>query len=362
MKNRKIAMVYDWVNQWGGAERVVKAVGDIFPESDLFTGVYDQKKASWAEKSFKNIYPSFLNFLPWAKDRYRSYVFLFPRAFHGLNFKNYDLVISITSYPGKFIFVQPPTCHLCYCLTPPRFLWQKNLLSLEKQKLFPLWFGLRVRDVLAANNIKHWLTISKNSQRRIRKFYRKEAKVVYPGIDLNQFKPCLGKRENYYLAVSRLVSYKKIDLAISVFNKLGWKLKIIGIGREYEKLKKMAKGNIEFLGQVSDNDLVFHYQRARGVIFPQEEDFGLVPLEAQACGTPVLAFGRGGALETVIPGKTGEFFSVQNEESLLNCLKYFVKKNYSPKKCYQNANQFSLSEFKINFKKEIESMLSKKSR
>lgn len=354
MKNEKIAVVYDWVNQWGGAERLLTWLGQAYPETDLYTSVYDSKKAPWAKKHFKNIYSSWLNYLPLSKSKYYWYFPLLPLAFQSFNFKKYDLVISVTTYPGKFIKTIFPAKHLCYCLTPPRFLWQKESLPVKLQKFFPLAFYWRMKDVLAAQNPDLLLSSCQNVQKRIKKFYQREAKVIYPGVDLEAFKLSVKKRQDYFLLVSRLVDYKKVDLAIKAFNDLGWKLKIIGEGRGEKKLKALAKGNIEFLGSVCEKDLVLAYQGAKAVVFPQKEDFGLAPLEAQACGTPVLAFKKGGALETVMAGRTGEFFFPQNEKSLIQSLQAFVKKRYNFRHCRENAERFSKEAFVKNFKKEVE--------
>ncbi len=353
----KVAVVYDWVNQWGGAERLLSWMGEIYPGADLYTSVYDSKKAPWAKKHFKKVYSSWLNYLPFSKTKYYWYFLFLPLAFKRFNFEDYGLVISLTSYPGKFIKTRGKTKHLCYCLTPPRFLWQKESLPLKLQKFFPLGFNLRVKDVLAAQKPDLFLATCKNVQARIKKFYHRESKVVYPGVDLDKFRLLEKKREEYFLLVSRLVEYKKVDLVIKVFNKLGWSLKIIGEGREEERLRSLAGDNIQFLGKVSEEELVSVYQQAKAVIFPQEEDFGLVPLEAQACGVPVLAYCKGGALETVMEGKTGEFFFSQSEESLLQSLKTFIKKEYSSRHCRANAERFSKKVFVKDFKKQVNSLL-----
>jgi len=353
-KFKKVAIVYDWVNQWGGAERVVSLLADLFPASNLYTGVYDRIRAPWAKKKFKNIHPSFLNGFPLVKANYYWYFSLFPLAFKSFSFDQYDLVISVTSFAGKFIITNPKTLHICYCLTPPRFLWQRESLPNSFKKLFPFLANLRIKDVLAAQRPNLFLTSCQNTSQRIKKFYRRKAEVIYPGVDLQKFKLSSEKRKKYFLLASRLVEYKKTDLVVSTFNKLGWPLKIIGTGRQEGRLKKMAKNNIEFLGQVSENILVPAYQQAKAVIFPQEEDFGLVPIEAQACGTPVLAYGRGGALETIIPSQTGEFFSKQNEKSLIQSLHEFKPEKYKAQNCRMSAERFSKKSFIKNFKKVLE--------
>ncbi len=349
-KNLKTAIVYDWANQIGGAERVVELIAKIFPNSDLYTAVYDPKNAPWT-KSFNKIVPSFINNLPLAKKNYHWYFSLLPLAFESFNFTGYDLVISVTGYPGKFIITRPETCHICYCLTPPRFLWNKENLPKSFSKFSPLHYRLRAEDQLAANRPDYLFTTCENTANKIKKIYRRKSEIIYPGINTKKFIPLKnGSIDDYFLIVSRLVEYKKVDLAIKTFNILKWPLKIIGSGREEKKLKSIADKNIEFLGKVDDNALVSHYQNCRAVIFPQEEDFGLVPIEAQACGKPIIAYRKGGAIETIIPGVTGEFFSSQNPASLIELLKSFNQKIYKPENCRKNSLKFREERFLEIFK------------
>ncbi len=357
MNIKRVAIVYDWVNQIGGAERVLEAIHQIWPKAPLFTSVYDPNKADWAQK-FPSVKASFLQRLPGTKRYYHLFAPLIPIAFEQFRFDHYDLVISITSGPAKAIITKPETCHICYCLTPPRQFWQKQFLP--QSWLFPWLAPLRAQDYFLSRRPDYFLTISHYVAQRIKKFYQREAVVIHPGVDLTRFKPAAHqskKRERYFLVVSRLVNYKRIDLVIKVFNQLGWRLKIIGSGREEKKLRKMAGQNIVFLGQVDDQRLVREYQYCQAVIFPQEEDFGLVPIEAQACGRPVIALARGGALETIIPGETGEFFFPQEESELFKLLKGFDLGKYSPQACYQNACRFSLKNFVLSFKNRVAELM-----
>jgi len=353
MKKPKVALVYDWLNQWGGAERIICSLQEIFPQADLYTGVFAPQAAKWVRQKFRQPRTTFLNRLPAASQKHYFYFYLFPFAFESLDLSSYDLVISLTSFPGKFILTGPETFHLCYCLTPPRFLWQRRSLSGWARAAFPLLAGLRLKDALAAERPDWFFASCHNVARRIEKFYRRKAEVVYPGIDLQRFRlnPAVRKKE-FFLVVSRLVEYKRVDLVVEVFNQLGWPLVIVGRGRKEKELRRIARKNICFLGKVSDSKLVTLYQQARAVICPQEEDFGLVPLEAQACGCPVIAYGYGGARETVQQGVTGEFFSLQTKESLLELLMSFRSEKYRPEKCRENAQKFSHKKFLVTFKEQ----------
>lgn len=351
----RTAIVYDWVNQWGGAERVVLSLSKIYPNSDLYTSIFDPKDGKWAVGHFRKIYSSFLNRLPWAKKKYYLYFPLLPLSFESFDFSSYDLVISVTTFPGKFIITRPPTFHISYCLTPPRFLWERKTLPKRLKRFYPLLFWLRLEDFYSSSRPDYLLATCRNVARRIEKYYRKQVEIVYPGVDLSVFSPAPKvEKEDFFLMVTRLVEYKRIDLAIEAFNVLGVPLKIIGEGRLKAKLEKMSKGNIEFLGRVSERELVGYYQRCQALIYPQEEDFGLAPVEAQACGTPVIAYGKGGVLETVIPKKTGEFFSKQTPDALIEIIKGFDSRRYSLDECVKNAQKFSLEKFMLLFKKKVE--------
>ena len=374
----KVALVYDRVNKWGGAERVLLALHEIWPEASLYTAVYNPKTAPWA-KVFKVI-PSFLQGFPAAKSNHEFYAPLMPLAFESFNFDGYDVVISVTSEAAKGIITKPKTLHLCYCLTPTRYLWsgynQHFDTPLKKTLSLPLIENLKKWDLVAAQRPDDYLAISKTVQERIKKYYSRESEVVYPPIDTEKFHPPAGglnpksqinqkykmqsfdiaqdKNSKYFLVVSRLVKYKKVDLAVEAFNKLGWELKIIGTGREMGKLRRLAGPNIEFLGHLTDEALLGYYQNCQAVVFPQEEDFGLVPLEAQACGKPVIAYRAGGALETVIESKTGLFFYPQTAEGLEKSLRQFVAVRFRKEDCRRQAGKYSQERFTKEFKNLVE--------
>ncbi len=356
----KIALVYDRVNKIGGAERVLEAIHEIWPQAPLYTAVYYSQGAPWAKK-FK-IIPSFLNKWPLAKKHHEFYPWLTPLAFESFDFSDFDLVISITSAEAKGIITKTKTKHLCYCLTPTRYLWSgyddyffnKGLRWLAQ----PIVEWMRGWDQTAAQRPDEYLAISQEVQKRIKKYYHRQSVVLYPPVDTEKFHPAeKNQKGDYFLIVSRLVPYKKVDLAVQAFNQLKKPLKIIGEGIEKNRLKEMAKGNIEFLGKLTDQELLSYYQDCRALIFPQEEDFGLVPLEAQACGKPVIAFAGGGALETVIEGRTGTFFKPQRVKALIKKVENFKDQDYQAKDCRTNAEKFNKTIFKENFKKLIEKMI-----
>ena len=365
----KVALVYDRINKFGGAERILLSLHQLFPQAPLFTAVYNPKTAPWA-KHFKVI-PSFLQNFPFAKTHHELYPWLTPLAFESFNFDQFDVVISITSADAKGIITKPTTFHLCYCLTPTRYLWSghddylKNpqfgaLNPLIKTLTPPILKRLKNWDKIASQRPDYYLAISKNVQQRIKNYYQKSSQVIYPPVDFKTFSRSVKDpkkhpaKKPFYLIVSRLIHYKRVDLAIKAFNHLKLPLKIVGSGASEKDLRKVSGKNIKFLGQLTDKELIYYYQTCSAVIFPQEEDLGLVPLEAQAAGKPVIAYRGGGALETIIPGKTGEFFYPQTAEALFETVKKFNSENYNPIECQKNSSQFDQKKFIKIFKKTIE--------
>ena len=356
----KVALIYDRLNKWGGAERVLLVLHELFPDAPLYTSVYGSIKASWA-KVFE-VKTSFLQNLPLAT-HHELFATLMPIAFESFNFDEFDLVISVTSEAAKGIITKPKTRHICYCLTPTRYLWSgydeyfKNPILRFLSK--PIVAYLRFWDKIAAQRPDAFIAISKEVQSRIRKYYERKSEIVYPPVEAFSHQRltfsskldagALDARRSYFLIVSRLVPYKKIDLAVKTFNKLKLPLKIIGIGSEMGRLKAMAKSSIEFLGNLTDKELVRYYSECRALIFPGLEDFGLTILEAQSFDKPVIAFRAGGALETIIEGKTGIFFNQQTVESLCQAIKQFNNITIDPEDCIKQASKFSFETFKKQF-------------
>jgi len=364
----KVALVYDRLNKWGGAERVLLALHKLFPSAPLYTSVYDRKKTPWADVF--NVRTSFLQRFPLAM-RHELYAMLMPIAFESFSFDEFDLVISVTSEAAKGIITKPQTKHICYCLTPTRYLWSgydeyfKNPILRFLSK--PAVWYLKFWDKIAANRPDAFIAISREVQKRIKKHYDQDSEVVYPPLmmwgPVASLPPANAPSPNsvrvvgspssgatpYFLIVSRLVPYKRIDLAIKAFNKLKLPLKIIGTGSEMERLKRMAGLTVEFLGNLTDKELVRYYSECRALVFPGLEDFGLTILEAQSFGKPVIAFRGGGALETIIEGKTGTFFNEPNIESLTKAIKQFSNLTIDPKDCIGNVRKYSFEKFKESF-------------
>jgi glycosyltransferase involved in cell wall biosynthesis len=350
----RVALVYDRVNKWGGAERILLALHQIFPDAPLFTSVYNQKSAPWA-KVF-NIKTSFLQKFPFASSLHEFYAPLMPIAFESFNFEDFDLVISLTSEAAKGIITKPQTLHICLCLTPTRYLWSgyedyfKNPLIRFLSK--PVVGYLRYWDKIASQRPDIYLAISTEVKNRIKKYYQRTSEIILLPVDsLKEVRDRVN--EDYYLIVSRLVYYKRIEIAIKAFNTLGIKLKIVGMGSEEQNLKSIAGENIEFLGNLKDEKLSVYYKSCKGLIFPGREDFGLVMVEAQSFGKPVLAFRGGGAMDIIKEGVTGEFFESQTEESLVTAMEKFINKRYNAKLCIQNAEKFSFDNFNQSLMKVI---------
>lgn len=365
----KVALVYDRINKWGGAERVLLALKEIFPKALLYTSVHSGKNAAWADIFKKQgIYTSFLQKIPKASTSHELFAFFMPLAFENLDFDDFDLVISLTSEAAKGIITKPKTIHICYCLTPTRYLWSgyEDYFKSPFLKLisYPMVSYLRKWDKLAAKRPDAYIAISKEVQNRIKKYYGIDSVVVYPPVDQTIFNQKSKSKfsnanSNYFLIVSRLVPYKRVDLAVKVFNKLKLPLKIIGVGSEYKRLCSMAKSNIDFLGNLTDNDLLRYYKGCVALVFPGNEDFGLTIIEAQIFGKPVIAYKKGGALETVIEGKTGLFFYPQEESALEDAVKKLLKLKLKDRDCFENALKFNKEQFKKQFIKEINNIINK---
>ncbi len=360
----KTAVVYDWIDKWGGVERVLLTMAKMFPRADFYTSYYDPETASWAKNL--NIKTSFIQKLPnfIKKNRILSLPF-YPYAFESFNFSDYELVISVSSSFAKSVITKPHTLHLCYLLTPTRYFW----LDTETYLNSPLKQLGKIRlkkyqdwDYVAAQRPDRIISISKTVQERTKKFYKRASEVVYPPFDveywekINHKMPAAGqKASKFFLVVSRLEPYKKVDLVINVFNKLKEKLIIVGKGTQMSKLRKLAGHNIEFFSDLSDGELAKLYMSACALIMPQEEEFGYVSLEAQLLGCPVIAFGKGGATETVQDGKTGIFFDHQTVKALTGAVARFAKIEYNLKKSAIeygkiSVERFSLTRFENMFK------------
>jgi len=364
----KIALIYDRVNKFGGAERVLLALHQLWPQAPLYTAVYNPPTAPWA-KTF-DVRPSFLQKFPLAKTHHELYPWLTPLAFESFKLDDYDVVISITSAEAKAVITQPSTLHICYCLTPTRYLWSHHQQYIDSpglgawsqlgRQVFKLTQNkLKQLDLHLASRPDKYLAISKTVQARIKKYYRRSSAVIYPPVDFAKFsQPSTIKYQlpatNYFLLVSRLNSYKQIGLAISAFNQLNQNLVIVGTGREQGRLKQLAGPFIHFTGSLKDDQLVKLYQRSQALIMPQLEDFGIVALEAQAAGKPVIALHAGGALETIISKQTGLFFKSSTVDSLIQAVKQFKSRSWDKQTIQAQAKKFDKKIFQQQFKNYLE--------
>lgn len=348
----RVALVYDRVNKWGGAERVIIALRKIFPDSVLFTSVYKEDRVSWAKKI--PIRTSFLQKFPFAPSYHETLASFMPLAFESFDFDKFDLVVSVTSEAAKGIVTKPHTKHISIILTPTRYLWSgyEDYFSNPIFRIisWPVVLYLRFWDKIAACRPDKLVAISETVRNRIKKYYALDSEVIYPPLMIRSIKYKVSsmkyKKGRYFLIVSRLVPYKRIDLVVRAANKVRVPLKIIGTGSELGRLKKMAGPTVEFLGYVSDSDLKYYYSNCKALVFPGVEDFGLTMVEAQAFGKPVIAFRGGGAEEIIIEGRTGTFFDKQMVLSLGNKLKSFRPSRYNEKDCRENARRFSFDQFR----------------
>ncbi len=358
----RVALVHDYLVQYGGAERVLEALAEIFPLAPIYTLVYD-------EKLFKNtfgkrkIYTSFLQLLPFSKSHHRSFPVLMPMAIESFDLSAYDLVISDSNSYAKGVITGAETLHICYCHTPMRYAWDDChnyahafSFSFITRKLVPVAMNyIRLWDKISAERVDKFIANSAFVSKRVNKYYRQKAAVIHPPVDISFYKKSFGaEKENYFLVVGRLIQYKRFDLAIEAFNILGLPLKIIGDGPESSRLKKRAGKNIQFLGWLSDEETRNYYAKATAFIFPQEEDFGIVLLESMACGTPVIAYRGGGALEVVKEGINGIFFDEQSAASIAGAVKKFQNLAFDKNAIMESVADFDKEKFKKKIKEFVE--------
>jgi glycosyltransferase involved in cell wall biosynthesis len=348
----KVAIVHYWLVAMRGGEKVLESLCELFPDAVIFTHVYDAKAVSPTIRRHL-IHTTWIARLPFANKLYKSYLPLMPMALEQLDLRAYDLVISSESGPAKGVLTRPDALHLCYCHTPMRYIW--NMYFDYQQSVGPLarpllaWMARSLRhwDEHSANRVDVFVANSDNVRRQIKKFYGRDALVVHPPVDVDGFQTTEDRRDDFYLCVGQLVRYKRTDLAIEVCNRLRRRLVIIGDGGEYKSLRKLAGPTVSFLGKQDFPVLREHYSRCKALLFPGEEDFGIVPVEAMAAGRPVIALRRGGALETVVAGRTGLFFDEPTVESLERAVIRFehFEQSFNPTAIASHARKFSQAEF-----------------
>ncbi|MBM3264253.1 MAG: glycosyltransferase [candidate division Zixibacteria bacterium] len=358
----KLAIVHDYLNQYGGAERIIEIFHEMFPEAPIYTSVFDPETLPPVFRSM-DIRPSFMQRLPFVKRYLPYYLPFFPVAFEQIDLRNYDVILSSTTAWGKGIITSPDALHVCYCNTPMRFAWRYHDYMQDKEMVFPIRQALtlvlhpiRLWDVVSANYVDYFIANSYNISRRIAKFYRRESHVIHCPVDCSRYH-ISDKIDDYYLIVSRLREYKRVDVAIRAFNLLKRPLIVIGDGNDRARLQRMAEPHIRFLGRVDEETLQSYYARCRAFIFPGEEDFGLTPIEAQASGRPVIAFAKGGALETVVDGKTGRLFYPQTPEALAEAVREFDSISVDPAGLRAHAMQFDVSHFKQKIRAYIDACI-----
>lgn len=373
--NLKVAIVYDWIDKWGGVERILLTLQEMFPKVVFYTSYYDHKRAAWAKNlkitsSFIQRLPSFIK-----KNRFLSFPF-YPYAFESFNLSRFDLVISVTSSFAKAVITKPQTTHLCYLLTPTRYLWvYENLYAnnFVMNLINPYLKKIKQWDLFVSQRPDKIISISKTAADRCWRYYQRKSEVIYPPFDIKYWQTIKTQIANcqyqinfestlvnskYFLVVSRLEPYKRVDLVVQSFNRLKTNLVIVGEGSQERKLKATAGRNIIFLKKLTDRQLGCLYQQAQALIIPQEEDFGYTALESQFFGCPVIAYKKGGATETIIAGKTGIFFEQQTKESLIKCLERFELISYNLKHrtnliAKKHLEQFSKERFIIKFRQTI---------
>ena len=351
LQGLRVAIVHDWLNQAGGAEVVLRALKSMFPNAPVYTSIYWPDAVP--DMRGWDIRVSFMDRLPGVHRHHQPYLPLYPLAFERFDLRDYDLVLSNKSGFCHGVITPPETRHLCYCLTPTRYLWQTEAYLRREQvgalgraglRLVLPW--LRRWDRRAARErVDAFAAISREIQARIRRFYGRDAVVIYPPVDVRRFQPSRNGIGDYFLVLSRLVPYKRLDLAIQAFNKLGLPLVVIGDGRDRPHLEAMAGPNIRFLGRQPDHVVREYLAHCQALVFPGYEDFGLTPVEAQAAGRPVIAYAAGGALDTVIDGVTGTFFHEQTSEALAEAVARFDARRFDPCVIREHARRFDLSHF-----------------
>ena len=364
-KKMNVALVHDWLTNSGGAENVVNSFMNIYKDAPIYTSMVIKENLNEKFQN-ANIIPSFLQKkVRGTKINHQKYFPFMPMAFESFNLNEYDVVLSSSSACSKGVITRPDTMHICYCHTPTRYVWEfyydyienmdsigaKGKLKKDLVKYFMNY--MRVWDFNASNRVDYFIANSQYVAARIWKHYKRESTVIYPPVDVDKFTP-IDKDEDYFLCMSRLVPYKRVDLAVQVFNELGLPLVVIGGGSELEKIKAMAKDNVKVMGRQPDEVVKEYYAKCRAFIFPGEEDFGITPVEAQACGRPVIAYGKGGALETVIDGKTGLFFEEQTVESLKEAVLRFQNMKFDKQEIRKHAEEFSIEVFESKMKSFVE--------
>jgi glycosyltransferase involved in cell wall biosynthesis len=362
----KVAIIHYWLVGMRGGEKVLEALCEMYPQADIFTHVYIPEMVSDRIRQH-NIIPTFINSLPRAARMYKTYLPLMPLALEQLDLRGYDLIISSESGPAKGIIAPSDALHVCYCHTPMRYIW--NMYHIYRDSagrvarllMPPLTHYLRMWDVTSAARVDSFIANSATVARRIHRYYGADSVVIHPPVDTNAFSIAApSELADYYLMAGELVSYKRPDLAVAAFNKMKLKLVVIGGGEMLDEIRRLAGPTVTVLGSQPFDVLKQHYARCRALIFPGEEDFGMVPVEAMASGRPVVAFGQGGATETVAKGLSGVFFAEQTVEAISSAVRSLAAIEIDPKKIAAHASQFGRDQFFQKMRAHIDGLLAGK--
>jgi glycosyltransferase involved in cell wall biosynthesis len=347
----RVALVHEYLNQYGGAERVLEHLHAMYPAAPIYTSMYAPELMPPQYRRM-DIRTTFMQRLPGVHRHHQPYLLAYPFAFESLSLGEYDVVLSNSSAWCKGVLTPPETLHICYCLTPMRWAWsyreyvERERIGPALRRVLPLAMHyLRLWDVASAQRVDRFLAISQAVAARIRKYYGREAEVIYPPVDVDRFTP-RAEPEDFYLVVSRLIPYKRVDLAVQAFNALGWPLKVVGDGRDRAALQARARPNVEFLGRLPDAAVCDLMARCRAFLFPGLEDFGIAPVEAQAAGRPVVAYAGGGALDTVVDGVTGVHFAPQTAAALADAVRRSADVPWDPATIRAHAERYSAASFR----------------
>lgn len=353
----KIAIVHDWLTNMGGAEQVVINFKEIYKEAPIYTTFYNPDKLDGKLKNIE-VKTSYLQKKKMVEN-HKKYFPLMPMAFEKFDLNEYDVVLSSSSSCAKGVLTKPGSVHICYCHTPMRYAWEKRdeytegMGKLKKKLVEILCHYMRIWDVASSNRVDYFIANSTEVQKRIKKHYKRDSVVINPPVRCNMFN--ISETDgDYYLVLSRLVGYKRFDLAVQACSELGKKLVVIGEGPEKEKLEKLSNENVTFLGRQPDAVVKKYMSECKALLFPGEEDFGIVPVEAQSCGRPVIAYGKGGVLDSVIDGKTGVFFKKQTVESLKEAINKFETMKFDKEEIRKHALEFDESVFQEKIRKFVE--------
>ena len=364
----RVAFIHDWLNGMRGGERCLEALCELYPEADLYSLFHEPNKLSPTVESMR-IHTSFVQKLPFVFKKYRHYLPLFPVAIEQFDLREYDLIVSLSHCVANGVITRPQSCHIGYTFTPMRYAWDlyQDYFGGERARglsryIIPYFMNyLRIWDTAASKRVDHFVAISEYIEKRINKHYRRPADVIYPPVNTDFYTPASEDLPGeFFLIVSAFAPYKKLDLAIEAFNRLGHPLKIIGQGQDIKRLQSLAQPNIEFLGALSDEEVRDHYRRCKALIFPGEEDFGIVPVEVQACGRPVIAFAKGGILETTVKDDTAVWFHEQSADAIVTAVNDFESRSFSQKTIRENALRFAKSRFQQEMQRYIEEKLSER--